>query len=118
MKKITRLKCVVSIVVITLAVTGFNAVRTAYAVAPVTDGAALFTAKCAKCHGANGQGLPKYLKKGQKDFTDKKWQKSKSNAQLTTAINNGKGEAMPAWKTKLTVEEIQVLVAYVRTLGK
>ncbi len=66
MKKLTRLKCIVSVVVITLAVTGFNAVRTAYAVAPVADSAALYTAKCAKCHGASGQGLPKYQKKGKR----------------------------------------------------
>ena len=82
------------------------------------DAAATYTAKCAKCHGADGKGVAKYKKQGQKDFTDPDWQKSRTDAQLTEAINNGKGDFMPAWKGKLSTEEIKALAAYVRAFGK
>ncbi len=85
---------------------------------PAVDAAAIYSAKCAKCHGSDGSGVEKYKKKGQKAFTDATWQKSRSDAQLTTSITNGKGEAMAAWKGKLTAEEIKALVAYVRSLKK
>jgi mono/diheme cytochrome c family protein len=85
---------------------------------PAVDAAAIYSAKCAKCHGSDGSGVEKYKKKGQKSFTDSAWQKTRSDAQLTASINNGKGEAMAAWKGKLTAEEIKALVAYVRSLKK
>ncbi|HZS09497.1 MAG TPA: c-type cytochrome [Blastocatellia bacterium] len=85
---------------------------------PPPDAAALFSAKCAKCHGPEGHGVPKYLKKGQKDFTDAGWQKSRTDAQLTKSIAEGKGEFMPAWKEKLSAEEIKALVGLIRTFGK
>lgn len=85
---------------------------------PAADAAAIYAAKCAKCHGSDGSGVEKYKKKGQKAFTDAAWQKTRSDAQLTTSITNGKGEAMAAWKSKLTAEEIKALVAYVRSLKK
>ena len=82
------------------------------------DTAAIYTAKCAKCHGSDGSGTEKYKKKGVKNFTDAKWQNSRSEAQLTASINKGKGEVMPAWSTKLSAEEVKALVGFVRALGK
>ncbi len=70
------------------------------------------------CHGSDGAGAETYKKKGVKDFTDAKWQKSRSDAQFTAAINNGKGEVMPAWKAKLSAEEIKALVGLVRAFKK
>jgi cytochrome c oxidase cbb3-type subunit 3 len=89
-----------------------------YYSSPMPDGAALFTANCAKCHGQDGRGIPKYLKKGQKDFTDVKWQKSRTDAQLTKVIADGKGEYMPPWKDKFSPEEIKGLVGKIRDFGK
>lgn len=85
---------------------------------PAADAAAIYSAKCAKCHGSDGSGVEKYKKKGQKAFTDAAWQKTRSDGQLSASITNGKGEAMAAWKGKLTPEEIKALVAYVRSLKK
>ncbi len=85
---------------------------------PAVDAAAIYSAKCAKCHGGDGSGVEKYKKKGQKSFTDSAWQKTRTDAQFTASITNGKGEAMTAWKGKLTAEEIKALVAYVRSLKK
>ena len=119
MQKLTKLKWIIFVSVLTVAALAATNISPAvYAVAPVADGAALFSARCAKCHGADGKGVAKYKKKGQKDFTDKQWQKSKSDAQITGAINNGKGEVMPAWKSKLSADDIKALVSQIRAFGK
>lgn len=87
-------------------------------VSAAPDAAAIYAAKCAKCHGSDGAGVEKYKKKGVKDFTDAKWQKSRSDAQFTASINKGKGEVMPAWSAKLSAEEIKALVGFVRSFAK
>lgn len=86
--------------------------------AAAADASSIFAAKCAKCHGQDGSGVAKYIKKGMKSFRDQTWQKSRSDAQLTASINNGKGEAMQAWKGKLSADEIKSLVGLVRSFGK
>jgi mono/diheme cytochrome c family protein len=82
------------------------------------DGAALFRGKCALCHGENGAGLPSWKAKGQPDFTNADWQKSRTDAQITETVKNGKGKYMPAFKAKLSDEEIAALTAQVRAFGK
>ena len=81
------------------------------------SGADLFTSKCAACHGADGKGettMGKNLKL--KDLGSSEVQ-SKSDADLTTIISDGK-KPMPGYKGKLTDAEIQGLVKYIRTLKK
>ncbi len=81
------------------------------------SGADLFKAKCASCHGADGKGettMGKNLKL--KDLGSAEVQ-SKSDADLTTIISDGK-KPMPAYKGKLTDDQINELVKYVRTLKK
>ena len=84
----------------------------------IADPDANYAAKCAKCHGADGKGVEKYKKQGQKDFTDAAWQKSRTDAQLTESIKNGKGDFMPAWKGKLSADEIKGLINHIRAFGK
>lgn len=88
------------------------------ATSPVADGAALFAAKCATCHGKDGRGIPNWRSKGQPDFTDAKWQKSQTDSQIAAATKNGKGKYMPAFKAKLSDEEIAAVVARIRAFGK
>lgn len=79
------------------------------------DGAALFKAKCAACHGADGKGdtsMGKVLKA--RDLGSADVQKE-TDAQMTDIIENGKGK-MPAYKGKLTDAQIKDLVKYIRTL--
>jgi len=87
-----------------------NATRT------VADGNALYAAKCATCHGKDGRGIPSWRSKGQPDFTDAKWQKSRTDAQIADVTKNGKGKYMP--KAKLSDEEIAAVVARIRAFGK
>ena len=81
------------------------------------DAAALFKGKCAACHGADGSGntpVGKNLKL--RDLGSPDVQKQ-TDEQLTTIITAGK-TPMPAYKDKLTGDQITQLVAYVRTLAK
>jgi cytochrome c6 len=80
------------------------------------QGADLFKAKCAMCHGADGSGSAMGKKMGAHDFTGAEVQKM-SDADLTDTIAKGKNK-MPAYADKLKPEEIKGLVAYIRTLKK
>lgn len=73
----------------------------------------LFKQQCAMCHAADGKGLASLHTP---DFTDAKWQASRTDAALIDAIVNGKeGEGrMPAFKGKLTTEQADQLVRCVR----
>jgi cytochrome c6 len=81
------------------------------------DGAGDFKAKCAMCHGADGSGTTatgKALKLRDLGSSDVQ---SQSDAQLTEIVSNGKNK-MPAYKGKLTDDQIKGLVAYIRGLAK
>ena len=80
-------------------------------------GQTLFKAKCAACHGVDGKGeVPAGKKLGARDLSSTEIQ-SQSDAQLTDFINKGKGK-MPAYGTKLSKDQTDDLVAYIRELGK
>ena len=81
------------------------------------DGPGDFKAKCAMCHGADGSGntaTGKALKV--RDLASPEVQ-SQTDAQFTDIVTNGKNK-MPAYKGKLTDDQIKGLVAYVRGLAK
>jgi len=82
------------------------------------DGATLFVQKCAVCHGKDGKGMASWKAKGQPDFTDAHFQSSVSDQQISDSIHNGKGKYMPAFKGKLSDDQISALVAQVRAFGK
>ena len=88
------------------------------ALTSIADGAALYSAKCSICHGKDGRGLPNWRSKGQPDFSDAKWQKARTDAQIVDATKNGKGKFMPAFKAKMSDEEITAVVARIRSFGK
>src|ERR1700690_1066944 len=93
---------------------GFLAIPAAHA----DDAAALYKAKCAACHGPDGSGSTATGKAmGAPDFRSDEVQKQ-TDAQLTDATANGKGKKMPAYKGKLTDDQIKQLVGYIRDLGK
>ncbi len=77
-------------------------------------------AKCASCHGVDGKADTETGKKAKlPDFTKADWQKGKTDAQIKSAIENGTkkdGNEMDPYKDKLSPEQIDGLVAYVRTL--
>jgi len=77
--------------------------------------ASLYKTKCAVCHGATGKGdSPAGKNMGVLSFSDPKVA-GKSDAELKDAIEKGKGK-MPAYGKSLKPDEIQGLVAYIRSL--
>jgi mono/diheme cytochrome c family protein len=85
---------------------------------PAADGVALYDGKCALCHGKDGVGLPNWRSLGQPDFTKPEWQKAHTDEQIADSIKNGKGKFMPAFKGKLSDEEIGAVVQRIRAFGK
>ncbi|MBI3476396.1 MAG: cytochrome c [Acidobacteria bacterium] len=82
-----------------------------------TDGAGLFKAKCAMCHGPDGAGkTPMGQKLNIHDLNSPEVQKQ-SDAELSQAIAQGKGK-MPAFSKTLSADQIKLLVASIRELGK
>jgi cytochrome c6 len=77
---------------------------------------ALYKSKCAACHGADGTGSATGKKMGAHDFTTADVQ-GMSDTDLSTIITNGKNK-MPAYGKSLKPEDVNGLVAYVRTLKK
>jgi cytochrome c6 len=81
------------------------------------SGADTFKGKCAMCHGADGKGeTPMGKHFGLKDLGSAEVQKQ-SDAELTAIITKGK-EKMPEYGTKLSKEQIEGVVKFIRTLKK
>ena len=81
------------------------------------DGASIFKAKCAMCHGPDGSGqtpMGKSLKI--RDLRAADVQKQ-SDTELINIVTNGKNK-MLAYKGKLSAEEIKAVVGHIRSLKK
>ena len=82
------------------------------------DAKATFDAQCAKCHGKDGRA---HTTRGRlshaRDMTNASWQNEVSDERLFNSINKGKGK-MPPYGKKLSDDQIDVLVRYVRQLKR
>jgi mono/diheme cytochrome c family protein len=81
------------------------------------DGAAVYKAKCAMCHGSDGTGQTTMGKNLKLRDLGAAAVQGQTDAQLTAIVSDGKNK-MPAYKTKLSAEEIKAVVAHVRTFKK
>lgn len=80
-------------------------------------GQATFDAKCAMCHGKDGKGQTAMGKANNlKDLGSGEVQNMK-DSELQNLIESGKGK-MPAYKGKLNDEQLEQVVAYIRTFKK
>jgi mono/diheme cytochrome c family protein len=61
------------------------------------DGAAVYSANCATCHGADGKGVVE----GSRNFNDADYMRAAAPADFYSSITNGKGK-MPAFKDQLS----------------
>jgi cytochrome c6 len=75
-----------------------------------------FQSNCVVCHGQDGTGTPTGKALKAPDLHSDQVQKM-TDAQIADQIANGKNN-MPPFKNTLTKDQIQSLVAYVRTFGK
>ena len=86
----------------------------------------LFRAKCASCHGPDGKADTDQGKEmGIGDMSSAKWQKEFTDAKIKDTVanglkreKNGKQQEMKPLKDALSPEQIDAVVAYVRTLAK
>jgi mono/diheme cytochrome c family protein len=84
----------------------------------------LWKAKCASCHGVDGRAKTETGEKLEiPDMTAPGFQKKASDAEMKKAIldgfkREGKPEGMDPYRDKLSPEQVDDLVAYVRTFGK
>lgn len=85
---------------------------------PVQLGDALFARTCASCHGREGRGgiAQSDGGGGPRNFTDRAFQQSRTDAELRQAIVNGKG-AMPAFGDFFSEDELRALILRVRRFG-
>ncbi len=88
--------------------------------AQAADGAALYKAHCAKCHGRTGVP-PKFAMRRFKhlvSLADPATLKGISVDSTIVVITNGKGKDMKPFKDKLSKDEIAAVAKYVHTLAK
>ena len=82
------------------------------------DAKGTFDAQCAKCHGKDGRA---HTMRGRlshaRDMTNASWQNEVTDERLFNSITKGKGK-MPAYGKKLSEQDIDSLVTYVRALRK
>jgi cbb3-type cytochrome c oxidase subunit III len=81
-------------------------------------GREVYADRCARCHGSDGQGRTRMGEAVEPpDLSDPVWQRGRSTARMVASVTNGRGR-MPAFKKKLSRQDIAASVAYVRTLGR
>ena len=84
----------------------------------IERGRAVYAANCVRCHGSDGAGHTRMADIVEPpDLTDAAWQRKRGNAKMVASVSNGLGQ-MPAFKKKLSRQDIAASVAYVRTLKR
>jgi hypothetical protein len=73
----------------------------------------LFNRYCIRCHGVDGRGV--WDIPGVPDFTNARWQISRSDDQIARIIIEGRGAVMPTFRGALTLEEAWAMARYLRT---
>jgi len=91
-------------------------------------GAQIFKRKCARCHGASAKGDGPDLVRLQSavspdDWTDKETNQELSDAFIASMITkggqaNGKSRIMPSFAGKLNGQQVDDLIAFIRSLPK
>ena len=82
-----------------------------------SGGEATFKAKCAMCHGADGQATSPMAKAMKVPSAKSPDFVKLSESEMIADTTNGKNK-MPAYKGKLTDAQIKEVVTYMRTLEK
>jgi mono/diheme cytochrome c family protein len=94
--------------------------------ADAEQGKKLYGQFCVTCHGESGKGdgaAAAALNPKPRDHTDKEYMSKMSDDDMLKVIKNGgasvgKSPLMPPWGASLKDNQIQDIIAYVRTLSK
>lgn len=85
---------------------------------PVERGMGVFLRSCAGCHGADARGThPPGFTVAPRDLTDPALQARLPDDQIRETIRFGKGQ-MPPFGAALAEEDVNDVIAYVRTLKR
>lgn len=79
------------------------------------DGKSLYIAKCAMCHG--NDGVAGKLGAGSRNFNDRAFKNSVTEAHVVTIIREGKGK-MKGLGQKMAPDQAEAIAAYLLTLPK
>ncbi len=86
--------------------------------AAAADAATIYSRQCVSCHGRDGRGR---TRKGRqthaRDMTAASWQDDVSDERLFNSISNGRGK-MPPFRKKISENDIDALVAYIRRMRR
>jgi mono/diheme cytochrome c family protein len=76
---------------------------------------ALYRRRCMRCHESDGTGSQERgAMPALPDFSNHRWQATRSNAGLLASILEGKGTQMPAFRGKISDQEARGLVTRIR----
>src|SRR5262245_60674168 len=73
----------------------------------------LYNRYCIRCHGIDGRGV--WDIPDVPDFTDPRWQASRSDHQIVNIVMEGRGAVMPMFRGTLALEEAWAMARYLRT---
>ncbi|MFM8322185.1 MAG: c-type cytochrome [Chloroflexota bacterium] len=80
------------------------------------EGAEIYAAQCAACHGESGRGDGPKAPPNTPDLTNQEFMAGRSASALYTAISAGVGEQMPAFESQLSEDQRWAAAAYLRRL--
>jgi mono/diheme cytochrome c family protein len=73
----------------------------------------LYNRYCIRCHGVDGRGV--WDIPDVPDFSDPRWQNSRSEPQIVNILMDGRGAVMPAFRGTLSLDEAWGMAHYLRT---
>ena len=110
-----RLVCVVSTIIAILLAAAVTASETTDATLTKESRDVWIKAKCALCHGENGAGDTAHGKKTDTPDLRSEASRAKTDEELKACIEQGEHKR-PAFRVKLTDEQVELLIRYVRNL--
>ena len=86
--------------------------------AAAADAGTIYNRQCASCHGRDGRGRTRRGRQTHaRDMTNASWQDDVSDERLFNSINNGRGK-MPAFRKKISENDVDALVGHVRRMRR
>jgi len=80
----------------------------------VAAGKARYETICVACHGADGRGNAAL---GAPDLTDDVWLYGNDFASVTASIEHGRSGVMPAWRHRLSEQDVRMIAAWLHSQG-
>lgn len=81
----------------------------------VAAGKTRFETLCAACHGVDGRGNPAL---GAPNLTDDVWLYGSDFASVATSVRDGRSGVMPAWRQRLSDDQVRTIAAWVIAQGR